>query len=242
MPINGWNAGDADNVVNTGAWADQSGFPYGFINGVGGANSYNFGPVINHYGTWGQLIYETQASLEVDNTLLNGLNGHMPANPAPDNSNWVQGHLVNSECGGYGDRPCYLTPISHNINTLEKGHEAIVQRLVNRGALAGSMIISFNPNAIANSYLIYRTQGRLPPAAGTPPGPVFPNVPNGIALSLGFIINGIMQTNAQVTNEFATGGTVGPRWFANRYYGNGDCSGDQAGILILIDGVDIVYP
>lgn len=242
MPINGYSGGSADNVINTGAWADQSGGAYGYINGVGGANSYNFGPVINHYGTWGQLIYTTQQSLyPADIGALNGLNGYMPANPSPDNSNWVQGHLINAQAGGYGSIARNLAPISNNLNQLERGNEAVVLRLINRGALDGSAIISFNPHAIANTRLIYRAQG-LPAPAGIAPGPVFPNVPRGLALSLGFVINNVMQTEAQVTHEFATGGSVNPRWFADRYYAGGDCAGDQTIILQLLGGVDFVYP
>ena len=50
---------------NINGWADQSGQAY---NGTGGQNiagggSYRFGPVIGHYGTWGQLIYANQQNL-----------------------------------------------------------------------------------------------------------------------------------------------------------------------------------
>ncbi|WPD75236.1 hypothetical protein OGM23_19315 [Dickeya fangzhongdai] len=53
MPINGWYTGDADNVMDNGninGWADQSGQAFGSNLG-GGVHSYQFGPVINHYGT-----------------------------------------------------------------------------------------------------------------------------------------------------------------------------------------------
>ena len=225
MPINGFFA-PGDEVVNGNAngWADLSGLTYG-----NGGNSYDFGYVINNYGTWGQLICVDDTQLAgADLANPSGLNGNMPVNPSPDGSNWVQGHLVNGECGGSGAIDSNLTPISHNVNMWHRGPESVLQRLVRRGAAAGMMARQFNPNNIANSYLIYRTHA-LPPPNG-----LFVNVPAGIAVSLGVVINNVLQTNAQVTNHFANA-VGGNRWFADAYYA-GTVAGQNLrnGVLGLI--------
>jgi hypothetical protein len=81
---------------------------------IAGGTAYRFGPLVNGIGTWGQLIYANQNSLSgQDLSNPTGLNGLMPLNPAPDNSNWIQGHLVNGDCGGDGGMARNLTPISH---------------------------------------------------------------------------------------------------------------------------------
>lgn len=210
MPINGYFL-VGDEVVNGNAngWADQSGDTYG-----NGGNSYNFGPVINNYGTWGQLICVDDTQLAAaDWAAPSGLNGHMPANPSPDGSNWVQGHLVNGECGGDGALDSNLTPISHKVNMWHKGPESVLQRLVRRGAAAGVTTRQFNPNLIAKTWLIYRTQALPPPNHG------FATVPLRITVSLGVVVNNVLQTNVQVGNHFATAVGVN-RWFAGAYYAN----------------------
>jgi len=104
VPINGTYGGNGDNVTDDGSlngWADQAGNAYG--NTIAFRRCYCFGPVVNNWGTWGQLVYDTPANLSgQDLASPTGLTGHMPANNAPDNSKWVQGHLVNGECGGDG--------------------------------------------------------------------------------------------------------------------------------------------
>ena len=225
MPINGFFA-PGDEVVNGNAngWADQSGLAYG-----NGGNSYNFGFVINNYGTWGQLICVDDTQLAAaDWAAPTGLNGHMPANPSPDGSNWVQGHLVNGECGGSGAINSNLTPISHNVNMWHRGPESVLQRLVRRGAAAGMGARQFNPNLIANTWLIYRTQALPPPNGG------FATVPLGITVSLGVVINNVLQTNAQVTHHFANAVGVN-RWFADAYYAGTVAGANlRAGVLALI--------
>ncbi|MBE9212011.1 hypothetical protein IQ247_04665 [Plectonema cf. radiosum LEGE 06105] len=236
MPVNNWYAGNNDNVTDDGnvnGWSDLSNQAFG--NNIAGGFSYRFGPVINNYGTWGQLIYATQNDLRsADFSNPSGLNGHMPNSPGPDDSNWVQGHLVNGECGGRGDEAAYLTPITHNLNKLHRGYEAVLQRLVNRGATSGLPTMSFNPNNIPNSRLIYRTHGFNPPAPG------FPNVPRAICVSLGIVIEGTMQSENNVLNEFSTGVGVN-RWFADRYY-NSQGTNDRNKIIEMIGGVELAYP
>lgn len=238
MSIDGWYEGDQDNVTDNGnvdGWDDQSGRAFG--NNIAGGLSYRFGRVIDYYGTWGQLIYENQDDLEVaDITNPVGLNQHMPGDPAPGGSYWVQGHLVNGECGGSGLYAAYLTPISHTVNMWHRGYEAVLQRLVNRGTAAGSQIVMFNPNRIDNSRLIYRTQGLPPPAAAG-----FPTVPGGICVSMGFVINGVMQSSDDVQNEFENPGD--DRWFADWYYSNEALAkSDRAKIIEMIGGTEITYP
>lgn len=234
MPSNGWYAGDNDNVTDDGnvnGWGDLSGQAFG--NSIAGGLSYRFGPVINNYGTWGQLIYATKNDLEAEDlSNPSGLNGHMPISPGPDNSNWVQGHLVNGECGGSGAKAAYLTPITHNLNMLHAGYEAVLQRLVNRGTASGLTSISFNPNKIANSRLIYRTHGLNPPAPG------FPNVPKAICVSLGIVISGSMQSETNVRNQFTSPGTI--KWFADRYY-KSEGKSDRDKIIQMIGGVELGY-
>ncbi|WP_263063406.1 hypothetical protein [Dickeya dadantii] len=235
MPINGWYTGDADNVMDNGninGWADQSGLAFGSNLG-GGVQSYQFGPVINHYGTWGQLIYINQGSLAApDWNNPSGLNGWMPVNPAPDNSIWIQGHLVNGECGGQSNHAAYLTPISHNVNMWHAGYEAVLQRLVNRGAATGVTVSQFNPHGLANCRIIYRTQG-LPPRAGS-------QVPDGICVSLGIVINGVMKNEAEVAQEFAHGAGK-QRWFADRYYTSSG-KDDRNKIIEMVGGTLVQYP
>lgn len=236
MPINGWYVGDNDNVTDDGninGWTDQSGNEYGG-HAIAGGDPYRFGNVINHYGTWGQLIYSVQNNLiGQDLAAPDGLNGHMPLNPGPGNSNWVQGHLVNGECGGRGNIDANLTPITGNLNNLHRGYEAVLQRLINRGAADGALAIMFNPNNIANTRLIYRTQG-LPPPAGA-----FLNVPNGIVVSIGFVINGVMQNLMNVQNEFQLPFGANS-WFANRYYIAAGAI-DRQKIIEMVGGVELGY-
>ncbi|NEN96573.1 MAG: hypothetical protein F6K50_13835 [Moorea sp. SIO3I7] len=235
MPRNGWYTGDSDNVTDDGnvnGWADLSGQAFG--NSIAGGLSYRFGSVINNYGTWGQLIYATKNDLAAEDlSNPSGLNGNMPSNPGPGNSNWVQGHLVNGECGGSGNKAAYLTPITGNLNKLHAGYEAVLQRLVNRGSASGSSTISFNPNKIPNSRLIYRTHGLTPPAPGG-----FTTVPKAICVSLGIVINGLMKSEADVQNEFNNPGTT--KWFADRYY-KSEGKSDRDKIIQMIGGVELGY-
>lgn len=246
MPMNGWYNinNDADNVMDDGSlngWADQSTQHYNAPNGNNVANgrSYRFGPVINYYGTWGQLIYEGQQNLAgADLANPSGLNGRMPANNnIPGNSSWVQGHLVNGECGGSGAIAANLTPITHNLNMLHAGYEAVIQRLVNRGDAAGSSQRMFNPNNIPNTRLIYRTHAVAPPVSAN-----HNTVPAGLVISLGFVKNGVMLNQLQMQNEFTNDGSnaANPRLFATRYYTN-DGANDRARILLMIGGVYLGY-
>lgn len=236
MPIENWYVGNNDNVTDNGninGWQDRSHNGYGG-NDIAGGTPYRFGKVINHYGTWGQLIYANQNNL-VGQDFANptGLNGHMPNNPGPDNSNWVQGHLVNGECGGGGDLASYLTPITNNLNVLHAGYEAVLQRLINRGAAEGAQTM-FNPHNIPNTRLIYRTQGCPPPV-----GAAFPN---GIAVSIGFVINGIMQDLAAVEDQLNNPPqAINERWFADRYY-IADGQNDRNRIITMVGGVELGYP
>lgn len=233
MAINSWYQGNQDNVTDDGGgWQDLSGHAYG-NHIAGGIFAYSFGPVINNYGTWGQLIYRNPADLlAADGRNPTGLNGHMPQNPGPYNSNWVQGHLVNGECGGGSNRACFLTPITHGVNMWHAGYEAVLQRLVNRGAAQGAGP-QFNPNNIPNSYLIYRTHALPPPVDNN-----FQNVPSGLCVSLGIVIDGIMRPEAAVQNEFNGQGML--PWFANRYYiAHG--AHDRQRILEMIGGTQIAY-
>ena len=243
MPIGGFYAGDADNVTDDGSingWAQQGGY-YGVQ--IGGRPAYCFGPVINNFGTWGQFIYDTPQNRGApDLANPTGLNGVMPGGVAPDNSQWVQGHLVNGECGGAGNININLTPISHNINMLHRGWEAVLQRLANAGALANAMTISFNPNGLANCRLIYRTHSLPGPAGvlmGPPPHP-FPNVPNGIVVSMGVVIGNVMKSAVEVANEFATPYSPAS-WFHQYFYG-APAASDRAKIISMIGGVEISYP
>lgn len=234
MPINGWYAGDADNVTDDGnvnGWADQSQQAFG--SQIAGGRSYRFGPTIANFGTWGQLIFAGPNDLAAaDWANPSGLDNHMPGDPGPGNSNWVQGHLVNGECGGHGDEAFYLTPITHNVNMWHSGYESVLQRLVNRGVADGAAR-QFNPHGLVDTRLIYRTQGLAPPTPG------FPTVPNGICVSIGFVVNGLMQDLNAVQTEFANG--VGnARWFNNWYYG-GDGANHRARILQMVGGTLVHY-
>lgn len=236
MSINGWYQGNPDNVTdddNVDGWDDQSTEGYG--SQIAGGFSYRFGPVINHFGTWGQLIYSEQDDL-MGQDLANpsGLDGQMPDNPGPDGSEWVQGHLLNGECGGDGSIDANLTPITHNINMWHKGCEGVLQLLVQRGA-AGNMVQYFNPNNISNSRLIYRTHA-LPPPAGA-----FAIIPSGLCVSIGIVIDGMMKSLYDVQNEFDNNVNINARWFANRYYGN-DGANHRQKILEMVGGTSVVYP
>lgn len=237
MSINGWYAGNVDNVTDDGninGWADQSGDAYG--DAIAGGTSYRFGPILNHYGTWGQLIYSTQTDLQAQNwNKPTGLNGYVPMNPGPDNSNWVQGHLVNGDSGGSSALDANLTPITHNVNMWHAGYESVIKRLVNRGTATGAAAVQFNPHNLSNSRLIYRTHG-LPPPAGT-----FMTVPNGLCVSLGIIINGSMKSEMEVINELNTPGPIRFRWFADRYY-TAAGRNDRRRIIEMIGGAAIDYP
>ena len=227
---------DIDNVTDDGdvnGWVDVSQLDFG-QNAPGGC-SYRFGPVINHIGTWGQLIFRTPTLLDsADMSNPAGLNGHMPSYPAPGNSFWVQGHLVNGECGGRGSKAAYVTPISHNLNMLHAGYEGVLQRLVNRGDAAGLTQVMFNPNQIINSCLIYRTHAIAPDStiAG-------PDAPAGLVVSLGIVINGIMQSADDIEDEFANG-TGAARWFGPWYY-TSDSKFHRAKILEMIGGAALGY-
>lgn len=239
MPAGGTYGGNPDTVTDHGStngWAAQGG-SYGAV--IAGRPAYCFGPILNNWGTWGQLIYDQPGNLGAED-LGNptGLNGVMPGGNAPDNSMWIQGHLVNGECGGAGNLAANLTPISHNINMLHRGYEAVVQRLANAGPLRNSIIRMFNPNGIANCRIIYRTH-RLPGPADNVPVPVFPLVPHGIVVSLGIVINNVMMSAAQVALHFA-GVMGGPAWFANWYY-TGAAAGDRLRIGQMIGGVQFNY-
>lgn len=233
MPINGWYEGNHDNVTDANdvnGWADQS--EHAFGNMIAGGFSYRFGEVISNYGTWGQLIYASPDNLSgADHGNPTGLDNYMPDNPGPDNSNWVQGHLVNAECGGGRDRAAYLTPITHNVNMWHAGYEAVLQRLVNRGEAYGASI-QFNPHNLPDSRLIYRTHA-LPPPANS-----FVSVPNGLCVSLGIVIGGSMKTHHEVTGEFTSPGET--KWFNNRYYGSAGRN-DRDKILEMIGGTSINY-
>lgn len=246
MPILGTYAGDADNVTDHGSltgWAPQ---PLSYGATIHGRRAYCFGPVVDNYGTWGQFIYQSPATLSgQDMGNPTGLTGHMPTNFAPDESQWIQGHLINGECGGRGSMAANLAPISHNINMMHKNYESTVQRLANCGPMLNSQIRMFNPNNIPDSWIIYRTH-RLPgPAGQVIPGetPRFPNVPNGVVVSLGIVINGVMQSEAQVTAEFGNDGRPPqkPRWFGAHYYNRRDGASDRQKILAMLGGVELNY-
>lgn len=230
--INGWYGGDPDNVLDDGninGWADKSTKAYGVT--IAGGKAYRFGPRLNNYGTWGQLIYSQPSDLVGPDTgNPSGLNGYMPANPAPDGGIWVQGHLVNGECGGDGSLANNLTPISNGINRWHSGKEAVLKRLVNRGTSGSARM--FNPHGIANSRLIYRTHALPPKSPSTEP--------DGIAVSLGIVINNVMQSETQVQNHFATA-TGNARWFNDAYYGNGALKADRQTIVELLGGTQINY-
>jgi hypothetical protein len=242
MPRNGWYdiASNNDNVTDVGnvnGWATVTN---GYGAQIAGGTAYRFGPLVNGIGTWGQLIYANQNSLSgQDLSNPTGLNGLMPLNPAPDNSNWIQGHLVNGDCGGDGGMARNLTPISHNVNMAHSAYEGTLQLLVNRGPMTGALTVMFNPNAINNSRLIYRTHA-LPPPAG--PVAQIANVPNGLCISLGVVINGAMRNLAQVTAELTIPyPQANQRWFGNHFY---TLLGqpDRDRILRMVGGVSIAYP
>jgi hypothetical protein len=170
----------------------------------------------------------------------------MPSDPAPGNSNWVQGHLVLGEIGGSGKMAENLIPISHNLNMAHKDYESVIKNLTNRfGATK-----YFNPNGIANSRLIYRVHALVPPA-GTPPA-TFPTVPAGIAISLGFVIDGSMKTLQQVKNELngrndngrrsarQRGVAFQPRWFHDDYYKTTKGATERADQIIKMVGGHII--
>jgi hypothetical protein len=242
MPRNGWYdvASNNDNVTDANdvnGWATVSN---GYGAQIANGTAYRFGPLVNGYGTWGQLIYANQHSLSgADLSTPSGLNGVMPANFAPDNSTWVQGHLVNGECGGDGATARNLTPISHNVNMLHASLEGTLQLLVNRGPMAGSQFIMFNPNGFPNTRLIYRTHA-LPPPAGVVAQ--LPNIPNGLCISLGIVINGAMMNLAQVTTELTQPyPNPNQRWFGNHFYTLAGTN-DRARILGMVGGQSIQYP
>jgi hypothetical protein len=239
MPRLGWYnaANDMDNVTDDGnvnGWATVT--PEYGLNIIGG-RAYRFGQLTPQgFGTWGQLIYADQASLDgADLSTPSGLTGVMPASPSPDGSIWVQGHLVNGECGGDGQLARNLTPISHNVNMKHASLEGTLQLLVNRGGASGTRNIMFNPNNLANTRLIYRTHA-LPPPAGSVAQ--LPNLPAGIVISLGFVINGIMMSLAQVTAELTLQPVGFPRWFGAHFYGNSGVA-DRQRIIEMVGGVAI---
>jgi hypothetical protein len=253
MPVNGYYdpSTDNDNVTDDGALYGWAGFEgYGRLYS-GGRHAYTFGPLQHHYGTWGQFIYQAGPGSvsEVDLGNPTGLDGHMPLiNPSPDGSNWVQGHLINGECGGKGSMARNLTPIGGNLNAAHRGYEAVIRHLINRGGL----VKYFNPNNIANTRFIYRVHA-LPPPAGTTGN--FPHVPAGIVLSLGFVINNVMKSLAEVKNELNGRNDIArqsaqrrgipftPRWFHSHYYASSGQGHDYAQKMInMVGGHEINYP
>jgi hypothetical protein len=220
MPSNDWYdaTSNKDNVVDDGAklgWAGGNS-DYG-PQFRGGRKMYSFGAKKNSFGTWGQFIFwGDKTGVHQDHGNPSGLNGKMPSGAPPDNSKWVQGHLINGEIGGSGAMADNLVPIGQNLNRAHATYESLIQDLLN---LQGD-VSYFNPNKIANTWLIYRVHA-LPPPAGT-----HLNVPAGIVISLGFVINGRMTKRSEVRRELdgtndgarATGSMTVPRWFNATLY------------------------
>jgi hypothetical protein len=243
-----YGAGDADNVTDAGkvwGWGDQSGNQHGAMM-PDGKRAYRFGPVIGHFGTWGQLVYRGAGDLGAGVAAATGLNGHMPANPAPDNNIWIQGHLINSDLGGRGSLASNLTPLCHNVNMGMKKFDNAVKRLVNAD---GAMTIRFNPHGIADCRVIYRVHA-TPPPSGTNPNPgaphPFPNVPNGVVMSIGIVIGGVFKTEPELQWHLNNRPLLlADRWFSEGYYaggGNALLNGDGATLQMLIGGIDLRTP
>lgn len=228
MPINGWCGGVEDNVFNSGVWADQSGHAYNGPNGNVG--DYSFGPLINGFGTWGQINVRNSADLAGAHIGgQTGITAHaMPANPAPDGSNFVQGHLINGDCGGDGASNYCLTPISHNLNMAMKRYEKVLQFFCNRGPYAGSMVVNWNPNMIANTSAIFRAHA-LAPTGGNA-------FPSGIVISLSMSVNGVRANRYDINQELNQVGPV--RWFSNHFYQASHTTLRQ-NMYALIGGVEI---
>lgn len=235
----GW-ATENDTILKDGSadgWDDRSGKAYKVRSGRNHDGtfqkcSYKFGRLRKRIGTWGQLIFSSGKFLdppELSNP--SGLNGRMPTSPSPDGSKWIQGHLINGQCGGRsGDAyTCNLTPISHNLNRLHSGCETTLQLLANRGRSAGLSVKNFNPNSIDYSWVIYRTHA-LEPEAGK-------DYPSGILVSLGIVIGNDLKSIGQVRNHFHSPGSN--KWFSDSMYGN---KKQQHDICELINGFRLTYP
>jgi hypothetical protein len=241
MPRLGWYdaATNNDNVTDTNniaGWATvRSAYGNPFFDG---AMPYSFGQINNGCGTWGQFIFENKNNLwGKDLSTPSGLDQVMPLGNAPDGSKWVQGHLVNGECGGRGDVAKNLTPISHNVNMRHKSYEAVIQKLVGRGDSQGDYVKCFNHNKIPNTRLIYRTHALQPQGGYTA---TYPTIPAGIAVSLGFVINGVMQSLADVAAELFWPDKATPqpgvRWFPPDLY---NYAKHKTLIVDMVGGVDI---